>query len=137
MGNGDIADDEWLLRRIPPWHLPQEVQNPTEGMLTTFRPPSAAFALDHGEAGLSFHLESSLRAAGEALTYGCPPAEPGWAVTRVEAAAIRRLGLEIVHDDLPHHILVFGLEKLKGSALRKMQREIAKLSVYVVEPRVA
>jgi hypothetical protein len=82
----DIPDDEGLLRRIPPWHSPQESQNPGSGEAPTLRPPSPAFNLEKDEEGLSFHTESSLRAASESLTYGCPLGEPGWAVARVTAA---------------------------------------------------
>ena len=100
------------------------------------RPPSPAFALDDGEAALSFHLESSLRAAGEQLTYGCPDGVPGWAVTRIDAGTVRAFGLRIERDGKPHHVLVFGLVDLTGQALRRMQRDLAKNSVYVVPPRV-
>ncbi len=88
------------------------------------------------ETGLSFHLESSLRAAGEGLTYGCPEGEPGWAVTRIAASEIRRLGLRILRDDKPHHLQVFGLAELRGTALRRMQRDIARRSAYVIPPRI-
>jgi hypothetical protein len=132
----EIAGGDGLLRRIPPWHEPQENQNPPGGGAPSLRPPSPAFALDHGEEGLSFHLESSLRSAGEPLTYGCPNGEPGWAVTRIDTAIVRGFGLRIESDGKPHHVLVFGLAKLTGNALRRMQRDLAKNSVYVVPPRV-
>lgn len=137
MSDQDIPDDEGLLRRIPPWHEPQQNQNPPDGGAPALRPPSAAFALDGGEAGLSFHVESSLRAAGEPLTYGCPIGQPGWAVTRIHAGAVRRLGLRVERDNIPHHVQVFGLANLRGSALRRLQRDLAKNSVYVVPPRVS
>jgi hypothetical protein len=133
----EIADEERLLRRIPPWHAPQENQNPPGGGKPILRPPSSAFALDRGETGLSFHIESSLRAAGEQLTYGCPDGEPGWAVTRITAATVRTFGLRIERDGLPHHVLVLGLAELKGGALRRMQRDLAKNSEYVALPRAA
>jgi hypothetical protein len=136
VGPDDIPDEEGLLRRIPPWHEPQENQNPAPGDVPSYRPPSAAFALDRGDDGLSFHLESSLRAAGQPLTYGCPPGEPGWAVARIDAGTVRRLGLRIERDDKPHHVQVFGLAALTGATRRKMQRELARHSVYVVPPRV-
>jgi hypothetical protein len=132
----DVRDDDWLLRRIPPWHLPQESQGEQEHGAPAMRPPSSAFSLDRGETGLSFHLESSLRAAGEGLTYGCPEGEPGWAVTRIAASEIRRLGLRILRDDKPHHLQVFGLAELRGTALRRMQRDIARRSAYVIPPRI-
>jgi hypothetical protein len=133
----DIPDEEGLLRRIPPWHEPQENQNPPGGGAPALRPPSAAFALDGVEAGLSFHMESSLRAAGEPLTYGCPIGQPGWAVARISAGMVRGLGLRIERDDLPHHVQVFGLADLRGNARRQMQRSLAKNSMYVVLPRVS
>ena len=132
-----IPDQEGLLRRIPPWHEPQVDQNPPGGGAPTLRPPSPAFALDVGEVGLSFHIESSLRSAGEPLTYGCPLGAPGWAVTRISAGAVRSLGLQIVRDELPHHVQVIGLADLSGGALRRMMRTLAKHSVYIVPPRVA
>ena len=132
----EIGDGEGLLRRIPPWHEPQENQNPPGSGPPTLRPPSPAFALDQGEEGLSFHMESSLRSAGEALTYGCPNGEPGWAVTRIDAGTVRAFGLRIERDGQPHHVLVIGLAQLSGQALRRMQRNLAKNSVYVVPPRV-
>lgn len=136
MGSDDAGDDEGLLRPIPPWHEPQNDQNPSEGGPPGMRPPSSAFALDGGEAGLSFHLETSLREAGEPLTYGCPPGEPGWAVARITARCVRNLGLRIERDDKPHHVQVYGLSGLKGQALRRMQRSLARNSAYVVLPRV-
>lgn len=136
MSPHDVSDEEGLLRRIPPWHEPLENQNPAPGDVPSYRPPSAAFALDRGEEGLSFHLESSLRAAGEPLTYGCPLSEPGWAVARIDAGTIRHLGLCIQRDGKPHHVQVFGLAALSGAKRRKMQRELARHSVYVVPPRV-
>ncbi len=132
----DIADDEGLLRRIPPWHPPQEIQNPSGGGQPALRPPSPAFNLERDEVGLSFHLESSLRASGEQLTYGCPFGEPGWAVARVTAGEVRALGLRIERDSEPHHVQVFGLSDLKGEARRRMARNLAKMAVYVIPPRV-
>jgi hypothetical protein len=133
----EVSDEERLLRRIPPWHAPQENQNPPGGRMPVLRPPSPAFALDRGETGLSFHIESSLRAAGEQLTYGCPDGEPGWAVTSISAATVRSFGLRIERDNLPHHVQVFGLADLKGGALRRMQKDLATNSEYVVLPRAA
>ena len=85
--------------------------------------------------GLSFHLETSLREAGEQLTYGCPSGEPGWAITRIAAGRVRSLGLRIERDGLPHHVQVLGLAELTGQALRRMQRSLARNSAYVVPPR--
>jgi hypothetical protein len=133
----DIPDEEGLLRRIPPWHAPQHNQNPPTVGAPALRPPSAAFALDEGETGLSFHLEFSLRLAGEPLTYGCPSGQPGWAVTRISAGAVRSLGLRIERDELPHHVQVYGLTSLRGASLRRMQRNLARNSIYVVLPRVS
>jgi hypothetical protein len=133
----EVPDEEGLLRRVPPWHAPQENQNPPSGEPPALRPPSAAFALDDGEIGLSFHIESSLRAAGEQLTYGCPDGVPGWAVTRIDAATVRSFGLLIERDTAPHHVQVLGLADLRGQALRRMQRELARNSVYVILPRAA
>jgi hypothetical protein len=132
----EIRDDDWLLRRIPPWHLPEKNQNEPDGSNQTIRPPSAAFALDRGETGLSFHLESSLRAAGEPLSCGCPDGEPGWAVTRISVSTVRAMGHEVVRDDQPHHVLLLGLADLKGTALKRAQREIARKSSYVILPLV-
>jgi hypothetical protein len=86
----------------------------------SLRPPSPAFALDDGEEGLSLHLESSLRAAGEQLTYNCPTSVTGWAVTRVTVGYVRSLGLRMERDALPHHVRVFGLANLQGEARRRM-----------------
>jgi hypothetical protein len=133
----DVADDEGLLRRIPPWHQPVNRQNMPDNGPPTLTPPSPAFALDEGEEGLSFHLESSLRVAGEPLTYGCPPGVPGWAVARIAAGYVRGLGLRIVRDTLPHHVQVVGLADLQGTARRRMQRNLAQHSIYVVPPRAA
>lgn len=133
----DIADDEGLLRRIPPWHQPVSRQNMPDHEPPGLRPPSPAFALDDGEEGLSFHLESSLGAAGEQLTYGCPIGVPGWAVTRVTVGYVRSLGLRIERDALPHHVQVFGLANLQGEARRRMQRNLALHSIYVVPPLAA
>jgi hypothetical protein len=132
----DIPDDEGLLRRIPPWHSPQESQNPGGGGPPTLRPPSPAFNLEKDEEGLSFHIESSLRAAGEPLTYGCPFGEPGWAVARITAAEVRSLGLRIERDKLPHHVQAFGFAELMGTAKRRMARNLAKIAIYVIPPRV-
>jgi hypothetical protein len=131
-----IEDGEGLLRRIPPWHEPQMNQNPPGGGPPSLRPPSSAFALGHGELGLSFHLLSSLQAVGEPLTYGCPENEPGWAVTRIDAGTVRSFGLRIERDAQPHHVLVLGLAQLRGQALRRMLRDLARNSIYVVPPRV-
>jgi hypothetical protein len=133
----EVSDEEGLLRRIPPWHAPQENQNSPGSAGPVLRPPSAAFALDHGEIGLSFHIESSLRAAGEQLTYGCPDGMPGWAVTRIAASTVRSFGLRIERDGVPHHVQVLGLAGLVGQARKRMQRDLAKHSVYVVFPRAA
>ena len=137
MGSEEITDDDWLLRRIPPWHSPQENQNESNDGSQSIRPPSPAFSLDRGEEGLSFHLEKSLRAAGEPLTYGCPDGEPGWAVTRISVKVLKTMGLRIVRDEQPHHVMVFGLSDLKGMALRRMQRDMARNSTYVVLPLVS
>jgi hypothetical protein len=125
-----------LLRRIPPWHEPVPVERSDAGAAVGFRPPSAAFTLDPSEAGLSFHLESSLRDNGEQLSYGCPIGQPGWAVTRITAASVRELGLWIERDDKPHHVQVFGLREFKGNALRRKQKELALRSVYIIPPMV-
>jgi hypothetical protein len=101
------------------------------------RPPSDAFSLEADEEGLSFHLEASLRAAGEPLTYGCPAGHPGWSVARVSARSLRQLGLTLTRDAIPHHVQAFGLRQMSGSRRRKVQREIAKASSFVVMPRVS
>jgi hypothetical protein len=134
--SNEISDDEWLLRRIPPHHSPVEYQDPALGEVRQ-RPPSAAFALGIGELGLSFHLESSLRAAGEQLTYGCPEGVPGWSIARIQACRLRDLGLTLVRDEVPHHVQAFGLADLGNSRRKKIQQEIAKASDYVVGPRAS
>ena len=132
----EISDDEWLIRRIPPHHSPVPYQDPALGEVRE-RPPSAAFALGIGEFGLSFHLESSLRAAGEQLTYGCPEGVPGWSVARIQARRLRALGLALIRDEVPHHVQAFGLAELGNSRRKKVQQEIAKASEYVVPPRAS
>ena len=136
MTSESIDDDEGLLRRIPPWHEPVLYQT-AETSENLLRPPSDAFSLEEGEEGLSFHLESSLRGAGEQLTYGCPEGVPGWAVARITAGELRRLGLRLVRDGQPHHVQVLGLSDLSRSKKRRIQREIAKASRYVVPPRAS
>lgn len=135
MGAEEIADDEWLLRRIPPYAEPQMDQNPPDGGDSRQRPPSSAFSLRGDEVGLSFHLELSLRASGEALTFGCPEGEPGWAITRISAGVVRALGLRIELDGPPHHVQVLGLADLPRSKRREIQRKLAQHSDYVVPPR--
>lgn len=97
----------------------------------SLRPPSSAFSLRQGEPGLSFHLQSSLELAHEPLSYGCPPGEPGWAVVRIEAGRIRALGLEIVRDGKPHHVLVRGLANRSNPEQRKLQKALAKSARYI------
>lgn len=133
MSAEELSDDE-LLRRITPYHEPRMDQNPPSGGAPILRPPSNAFALRPGEAGLSFHIESSLRAAGEPLTYGCPSGEPGWAVARILAGRVRSLGLRVERDGLPYHAQVFGLDDLRGGALRRTLRDLARHSNYIVFP---
>ncbi len=132
MTGEEIADSDGLLRRIPPLHQPvhdQSMSGP-DGR-ASLRPPSSAFSLRPGERGLSFHLQSSLELAGEPLSYGCPPGEPGWAVVRIEAARIRALGLEIVADGVPHHVLVLGLADRSRSEQRRLQKDLAKSARYI------
>jgi len=71
------------------------------------------------------------------LTYGCPTGIAGWAVTRVTVEYVRSLGLRIERDALPHHVQVFGLANLQGEARRRMQRNFALHSIYVVPPLAA
>lgn len=129
-----LADDEYLLRRISPFHQP--VRDETCDGGPRIRPPSAAFALRRGERALSFHSESSLRAAGEPLTYGSTPGA-GQAVTRIAAGVLRKLGLDPQRDpdpEQPHHVLVSGLAALSGTEQKRMQQRIAKASEYAVYP---
>ncbi len=126
----EVRDDDWLLRRIPPWHVP--VQDEADGGRQ--RPPSSAYALEAEEEGLSFHVERWLRDAGEPLTYGCPDGVPGWAVARVPVAAVKQLGFDILPDGIPYHVQVRGLAQLGTSKRRKAQQQIARQSVYVVPP---
>jgi hypothetical protein len=132
----EIFDDDGLLRRIPPLHTAVTYQDDAMGV-TRIRPPSDAYSLEIDEEGLSFHLESSLRAAGEQLTYGCPEGIPGWGVARISVGRLRELGLTLTRDHLPHHVQVLGLRTLSSNARRRKQREIAKSSEYVVLPRAS
>jgi hypothetical protein len=50
---------------------------------------------------------------------------------------VRSLGLRIERDALPHHVQVFGLANLQGEARRRMQRNLALHSIYVVPPLAA
>ena len=132
MTGEDIADSDALIRRIPPLHLPKQDQSMIGPDGTApLRPPSSAFALRAGERGLSFHLQSSLEFAGEPLSYGCPADEPGWRVVRIEAGRVRALGLAIVRDGLPHHVLVLGLAERSKPERRKLQRELARSARYI------
>lgn len=126
----ELRDDDWLLRRIPPWHAP--ASDEADGGRR--RPPSSAFALDGEEPGLSFHVERWLRDAGEPLTYGCPDGVPGWAVARVAVSEIKQFGLTIVPDSIPYHVQVFGLAQLGTSKRRSAQRQIARKAAYIVPP---
>lgn len=108
-----IADDEQLLRRVPP----QWITEDTDGWDQTrsgFRPLSQAFDNDAGGGPMSVYLESELRRVGldaHAVLIGFPP---GWGVAMLPAGAARKHSQIVARDplnvgssiDLAHAVVV-------------------------------
>jgi hypothetical protein len=88
-GTEPVQDDEWLLRRVPPWGNPvKEVDGEIKPVRTAFQP---------GPASLSRMSITSPRELLDALSPELKD-KGTWRVALVRAGTIRRLGFEVVPD---------------------------------------
>jgi hypothetical protein len=128
-----IADDDWLLRRIP--DQPERMWTRTGGAL---RPSSAALKPAQTDGGMSVDVRRLLPDPREPLTVLEGQNDSG--LIEFRAQQPRNAGLDVVHSPLPNrysHADVVGLDSLNKPVAKRFLRELAKQAVWVKMPTSA
>jgi hypothetical protein len=119
-----ISDDEWLWRRIPPWHVYFDEN------LGRRRPSKAAFEDDEDGHPMSVVL-AALVVSGNRTPHDILHGHEGFALAQITAGLARSRQQRVQRDPLPEelaHALVFGRKT------ESVRRAFAKACQWVVPP---
>lgn len=127
-----IADDDYLLRRIP--DQPEQMWTRRDGML---RPSSAAMKPASEGGGMSVDVR---RLLGGAPPLSVLAGREGDGLVEFQAKVPRDLGLDAIHTPLPDrysHADVVGFSGLEPAEAKRARRELAKRAAWVQNPASA
>lgn len=125
-----IADEDWLLRRIP--DQPERMWTRKGGVL---RPSSAALKPSSEDSGLSVDVRRLLPDPADPASVLSNREDDG--LVEFQAATPRSAGLDAIHTPLADrysHADVVGFHLLEKAAAKRFRRDLAKAAVWVKQP---
>jgi hypothetical protein len=128
-----IADEDWLLRRIP--DQPERMWTRKSGVL---RPSSAALKPPDVDSGLSVDVRRLL--PDPSVPTSALGDREGDGLVEFQAAEPRAAELDVIHTPLPDrysHADVTGWEQLEKAVAKRFRRELAKRAIWVKQPASA
>jgi hypothetical protein len=128
-----IADEDWLLRRIP--DQPEQMWTRKRGVL---RPSSAALKPAGENRGMSVDVRRLLDDPSNPASALSDRQHDG--LVEFQAAIPRQAGLDVAHTPLPErysHADVLGFEKLAPAQSLRFRRELARQAAWVKLPASA